>query len=416
MPKDFYNLPIVVIGAGPIGLATAAYLQNYSLDFIVLEKCTTIAASIEKWRHVSLFSVWKRNVDALALQLLEKYGHHIPDMEACPTGAEFIEEYLKPLALTPELAPHIKLNVEVLAVARADVDKLKASMKQTPFVVRAKTAQGMQDIYARGVIDASGTWDNPSPLGASGIPALGEEQLSEHLAGTLPDVLGAQRERFANQRALVVGNGYSAANSILALSDLAEQESDTKIFWTVRGESVKHFYSKSHLSKKAARWLIGERLQNLLENSKALELIPQFSLKAFEQQNRGVRVIGSTPEGSKSLDVDVVINGTGFRPNLQMHREILTDFDIATETPARLVPFMEETAKHPVEVTFDGASALAHPQQDFYVIGMKSYGRKPGFFLFFGYEQAKVVAAAFAGDEKAAGPVVLQLPWNVEKY
>jgi hypothetical protein len=53
---------------------------------------------------------------------------------------------------------------------------------------------------------------------------------------------------------------------------------------------------------------------------------------------------------------------------------------------------------------------LAHPDKDFYIVGMKSYGRAPTFLLATGYEQVRSVAAALAGDREAADTVQLQLP------
>jgi hypothetical protein len=57
-----------------------------------------------------------------------------------------------------------------------------------------------------------------------------------------------------------------------------------------------------------------------------------------------------------------------------------------------------------------GAALLAHPDEDFYIVGMKSYGRAPTFLLATGYEQVRSVAAALAGDQEAADTVQLELP------
>jgi hypothetical protein len=53
---------------------------------------------------------------------------------------------------------------------------------------------------------------------------------------------------------------------------------------------------------------------------------------------------------------------------------------------------------------------LARPEPDFYMIGMKSYGRAPTFLLLTGYEQARSLVAALAGDWEAARRVELVLP------
>lgn len=50
------NLPVAVIGAGPIGLATAAHLLERGLEPAIFEQGSTAGAAIEQWRHIRLFS------------------------------------------------------------------------------------------------------------------------------------------------------------------------------------------------------------------------------------------------------------------------------------------------------------------------------------------------------------------------
>jgi hypothetical protein len=57
-----------------------------------------------------------------------------------------------------------------------------------------------------------------------------------------------------------------------------------------------------------------------------------------------------------------------------------------------------------------GHRETSHPEAGFYTIGVKSYGRAPTFLLLTGYEQARSVAAAIAGDMVAADNVQLVLP------
>jgi hypothetical protein len=57
-----------------------------------------------------------------------------------------------------------------------------------------------------------------------------------------------------------------------------------------------------------------------------------------------------------------------------------------------------------------GARELAHAEPDFFVAGMKSYGRAPTFLLATGHEQVRSIAAALAGDHAAAARVELELP------
>ena len=90
------NLPVVVIGAGPVGLAAAAHLAERGIDFRVLEAGDRVAASVAQWGHVRVFSPWKYNIDAAARRLLEADGWTAPDADWLPTGAELIDDYLAP--------------------------------------------------------------------------------------------------------------------------------------------------------------------------------------------------------------------------------------------------------------------------------------------------------------------------------
>ena len=54
--------------------------------------------------------------------------------------------------------------------------------------------------------------------------------------------------------------------------------------------------------------------------------------------------------------------------------------------------------------------SCASRRKDFYIVGMKSYGRAPTFLAATGYEQVRSVAAALCGDWEAARDVQLNLP------
>src|ERR687889_554195 len=88
------QLPVVVIGAGPVGLAAAAHLLEQGLEPLVLEAGDEPGAAVRAWAHVRLFSPWEYDVDAAAARLLESTGWSSPDPAELPTGAELLERYL----------------------------------------------------------------------------------------------------------------------------------------------------------------------------------------------------------------------------------------------------------------------------------------------------------------------------------
>jgi cation diffusion facilitator CzcD-associated flavoprotein CzcO len=158
-PSARSGLPVVVIRAGPVGLAAAAHLLERGLEPLVLEAGPQVGANIARWRHVRLFSPWCLALDPVSVRLLEQAGWAGPDPDALPTGADLLERYLEPLAAVPALVSRIRLHTKVVAVARQDLDKVRSPGRdQLPFLVRVRDRDGrLADLQARAVIDASGT-------------------------------------------------------------------------------------------------------------------------------------------------------------------------------------------------------------------------------------------------------------------
>src|SRR6478735_11994533 len=116
------TLPVVIIGAGPIGLAAAANLVERGIDFVIFEAGDQVAASVRAWGHTRLFSPWKHLVDPASARLLEARGWRLPDPERAPSGAELVAQYVDPLAELDEIGSRVRLGVEVVAVAREGMD------------------------------------------------------------------------------------------------------------------------------------------------------------------------------------------------------------------------------------------------------------------------------------------------------
>lgn len=81
------ELPVAVIGAGPVGLAAAAHLLRRGLQPLIFERGTSAGATVAQWAHVRVFSPWEYNVDAEARVLLEENDWIAPVPDYMPTGA-----------------------------------------------------------------------------------------------------------------------------------------------------------------------------------------------------------------------------------------------------------------------------------------------------------------------------------------
>jgi thioredoxin reductase len=396
------TLPVVVIGAGPVGLAAAAHLRSRDLPVVLLEAGDRIGAAVRAWGHVRTFTPWQWIVDPVAEALLTTTGWTRPVTPVPPTGDELAEHYLEPLAAA--LGDAVRLDARVVAVTRDGMDKARTlGRAERPFLVRL--ASGEQ-LLARAVLDASGTWEGRNPLGAAGLPAPGEAEAAPFLVGPLPDVLGGDRARFAGRRTLVVGAGHSAANTLLALGELARQEPGTEVLWAVRGDSPARVFGGGAADQLEARGRLGSDLESLV-SAGAIELLTGFAVSALEVRGGTVTLVA----GDRRVDgLHNVAAATGFRPDLSMLSELQLDLHPALEAPSRLAPLIDPQFHSCGTVPPHGHRDLAHPDKGFYVVGMKSYGRAPTFLVTTGNEQVRSIAAVLAGDVAAADAVELVLP------
>jgi hypothetical protein len=401
------RLPVVVIGAGPVGLAAAAHLLERGVEPLVLERADAVAANVDNWAHVRLFSPWGFNMDDAARRLLEPLAWSAPDPEEHPTGGELLSHYLEPLAAAPALRDRIRFGAEVTHVSRVGFDKMKtAAREDAPFQVLVEGRAGEERILARAVIDASGTYGSPNPLGAGGVPALGERALADRIVYSIPDLLGAERSRYAGRRVLVVGSGHSAFNAIRDLAELQLDAPDTRIVWAVRRPQLADVFGGGENDELAERGRLGALVRRYVERG-VLDVVTGFAIDRLSCNGYGIVAAA----GERELGpVDEVIAVTGYRPDLAIVSELRLGVDFAVESPTELAPLIDPNLHSCGSVPPHGARELAHPELGFYIVGMKSYGRAPTFLLRTGYEQVRSVAAALAGDTDAADRVELVLP------
>ena len=405
------TLPVAVIGGGPVGLAAAAHLRARAMSVKVYEAGPTVGANVRDWGHVRVFTPWRYCVDSAATTLLRRHGWRSPPADAFPTGTQLATDYLEPLAATPELAAAIETNARVIAISRHGVDKVVSRDREVrPFVLSVKTGVDVRRDLARAIIDASGTWATPNPLGASGLPADGEAEFRDRIAYGVPDILGRDRHVYAGRKTLVVGSGHSAANALLELARLAENDPRASLLWATRSTDLERIFSGGDADQLPARGELGANVRELVDGGR-VSLRTGFAALALREENDKIVLKGETANGLRWIGpVDRIIAATGQRPDLTLTRELRLDLDPWLESAKALGPLIDPNLHSCGSAPPHGHRELAHPEPGFYTVGIKSYGRAPTFLLLTGYEQVRSVAAAIAGDLAAANDVRLVLP------
>ena len=406
------NLPIAIIGAGPVGLAAAAHLGLRNLPFILFESGHTVASNILDWQHVRIFSPWRYNIDKAARMLLEASKWFSPEDDDLPTGRELYEFYLKPLSQLPEIAPHIHFRSRVMAIGRKNMDKVKSwGREDWPFILQVHHKNnGVKSYEARAVIDASGTWNSPNPVGSGGIFAVGELENSNHIHYGIPDISRAHKERYKNKSIAVVGGGHSAINTIIELDKLKNEYPETTIHWILRKQNLEDVYGGREKDALEARGALGIKIEQLVSEERVNVYTP-FQVQEIRNHEEKLILIGYRDDELSALPgIDEIISNTGSRPNFSFLREIRLRIDSSLESSAAIAELIDPNIHSCGTVRPHGEKELRHDDEGFYIVGSKSYGRAPTFLMATGYEQVRSVVAALAGDWEAARKVELDLP------
>lgn len=392
------GLPVVVVGAGPIGLAAAAYLMQHGMESVVLEAGDRAGAAVWQWRHVRLFSPWGELVDDACARVLDGTGWERPDPASYPTGEHWVERYLEPVAKS--LGDRIRLRTRVIGVARRGHDRVVDDGREMEqFVVHTLGADGVEGrITARAVIDASGTWSTPNPVGGDGLPAIGERAAASRIAYGVPDLADERvASRYRGRHVAVVGSGHSALTALVALTGESSHGA-SQVTWVLRRGQVGDAFGAGHTDALVARAALGRRARAAVEVG-GVDVVTRFRTAAVERNGGTVALMSD--DGRRLDDLDEVVVLTGFRPDLSWLSEIRLGLDTALQAPVALAPLIDPNVHTCGTVPLHGAAELAHPERSFYLVGMKSYGRAPTFLALTGYEQVRSVAAEIAGERTA---------------
>ncbi len=396
---------LAIIGAGPVGLEAAAAALEHGFDVHVFEQGEAGSHPIA-WGHVRMFTPWRMNEGPASRRLLERSGWTPPEPSACPTGREFAESYMAPLAALPELQPRFHTHAQVVHVSRRGA--LKADLlgdprrREHPFRLLTRDQGGRESfLHAFSLIDASGVYANPNWAGDGGIPARGELYLAPQMSYHPDDVLGLRRDRYAGKRTLVIGGGTSAMTSVVALAELAKLSPGTSAVWAAR-EPLAELMREIQGDPLAERQALYARARALARGGDAAitafggAVVEGFEFNSATHRYRATFRIGEQP---RIEEVDQVLVNTGFGPDNSIYRELQVHECYASRGPMKLAAaLLGAGAKDCLEAPALGADALRHPEPGFFILGHKSYGRNPHFLLETGYSHAAGAIEALASE------------------
>ncbi|WP_342512441.1 NAD(P)-binding domain-containing protein [Sporosarcina sp. FSL K6-1522] len=404
------DLPVAIIGAGPVGLAAAAHLTIQKVPFIVFESGENVGNNILQWQHVQLFSPWQYDIDKAARQLLEETDWESPQDDILPTGKELVDQYLVPLSTVPALQKAIRYNSKVISISRKQNDKMKSLHREKqPFEIYIERNHAIEIVEARAIIDATGTWGKPNPATSNGVWLNSEKQCANHIEYGIPDIT-KRVKRYADKTVAVIGSGHSAINTLLELADLQKEFPETKLIWILRKQNVEDAYGGEEKDALEARGALGSKIHALVDSGKVQVYTPFYTVQV-KPMNGQMALVGSYEGEMTTVEgVDELIVNTGNRPDFSIEQELRLSIDPATESIAALAPLIDPNEHSCGTVRAHGEEILRQPEEGFYIVGMKSYGRAPTFLMATGYEQVRSITAYLAGDIEASKRVELELP------
>lgn len=374
---------LLVIGAGPIGIAAAIGAADRGFDVTVVER-DRVGASLRAWGSTRFFTPVKMNVSPRMRELL---GDDMPDENALLTGPEFADRVLQPLVDRAPLRGRIRTGARVVAIGRRGLTRTDYAghplRAERPFRVVLDDDEVLE---ADVVLDASGGLIVPLPFGAGGLPARGASRLARLPIRTLGE-LDARREELRGKRVLVVGHGHSAANAISVLERLAIDEPSTRVTWAVRTPNRR-------ICEEVANDPLPER-QSVVARANALaEAPPEFlrmerraMIDQVVQTNGHLTV---TLTGNRTIEADVIAAFTGYRPDGAFLSELAVETSPVTEGGARLYRAISAITDC-LSVPKVSRDDLATGEPNFYFVGSRGYGRSRSFLLQTGLAQLETV-------------------------
>jgi hypothetical protein len=390
---------LAILGAGPAGLEAALAASEGGFPFTVYEAAREVGGNIRRWAHVRLFTPWSMNVSPRARRALVGAGLPVPNGAECPTGGQLVSGLLEPLATLPALCAHLRLGHRVLEIGREgltpDQPVEGPERARRRFRVLLLDADGDERVAGADVVlDATGSFGQPNPLGDGGIAAPGERRLAHRIRRFLPD-FEAEANDWSDRTVLVVGAGHSAQTAVRDLAELARRFPGTRVIWVIR-DAVAELVAVDGdpLPERAA---LVARARELAEGaSHAVRTLRGHVVDTLtERAGRVVVTLRAIATGERhQVDVDRILSLTGGIGDATIYHPLRVARSFA---PSR-GPMPAVTSEAEAEASV-GPGLVVHPEPGYYLLGSKSFGRDASFLMRFGWRQVDEVFARLAREE-----------------
>jgi thioredoxin reductase (NADPH) len=254
---------VLIVGAGPSGLATAIAARARGLDYLIVERGVLVNSIFHFPVHMVFFTT---------PELLEIGNIPMTSLGDKPTRTEGLKYYRR-------VAEHYRLDVhQYESVLGVDGEPGR-------FTIESRDRFGANQVYtAERVILATGFYDIPNLLNCPGE--------------SLPKVTHyyAEAHPYWNMDVAIVGAKNSAAIAALEL------------FWT--GARVTMIHRGPAISDSVKYWI----KPNIENRIKSGEVKAYF--RSGMKEIRTADIVISTPEGDVTVANDFVLSMTGYRPDL----------------------------------------------------------------------------------------------------
>jgi thioredoxin reductase len=368
---------VVVIGAGPMGLAAAVGARERGFEVTVLE-AGEIGSALDRWGPVRCFTPLAMNLPAAMASAVDVAG------DALLTGPEMRRLVLEPLV--ERLGIDVRTHHRVTAIGRRGLtrgDFAGHPMRaERPFVIQADAPDGERSFEAEIVFDATGGYAIPNASGSGGLPATGERREAERFIrdhATLERRAGELR----GKRVLLLGHGHSAANALLILGRIGAE-----VIWAVRTANQRPCVAvpSDPLPERDA----------VVEQVNALAASPPSWLRVERRAMLQSIADGeATLTGARKVAVDFVASFTGFHPDSRHLTEVAVELSPVTEGGARLYRAIANVTDC-LTVPSVRAADLVSGEPDFFFVGSRAYGRARTFLLQTGLAQLETILASLS--------------------